>query len=70
MKFLILKIIAGCIVLLAVVLLVLRLMTPHGQTASAPQAVHQPANDPTGMTQDTPLPSVTIPNPFPNANKN
>lgn len=68
MKLLITKIIAGCVVLLAVVLLVLRLMTPHAQTATSPQAA-QPVNDPTGMTQDTPPAPVTIVNPFPNANK-
>ncbi len=68
MNILIVKIIAACAALLAVVLLILRLMTPHPAAVKAPEAV-PPVNDPTGMTQDTPPPQVQIVNPFPNANK-
>ena len=68
MNTLIIKIIAACVVLLVTVLLVLRLTIPHTHAVTAPEA-GPPVNDPTGMTQDTPPAQVTIPNPFPNANK-
>jgi hypothetical protein len=68
MNTLIVKIVAACVALLVVVLLILRLTMPHTHAGKATEAV-PPVNDPTGMTQDTPPAQVTIPNPFPNANK-